>query len=464
MAYTIFHIPMGFRLYDRERNKVVSINEEEYRALYHIGLKDAGTNDREILRALQRKGYCCESTLTAIRHPFTDVAMSMLSEKVSDLVLQVTQNCNLRCSYCTFSGKYYNRGHTAMSMTNEMAFQAVDFLFLHSTGINEVTIGFYGGEPLLEFRLIQEVVNYVETQYPERSVKYNLTTNLTLLSDEMITYFTDKKFQIMISIDGPQEIQDKYRRFANGEGSFFTVAKNAKKLKETDNDYFGNCSTNTVASPNEDFERIREFLDTDGLFGELDSRLSTISDSGLKKEVQYNEEFYSVMQREQFKLFLSMVGELDSKKVSGVYSQHKTTLLKMYIALKTGGTKDTTESHPGGPCLPGAKKLFVDVFGNFYPCEKISENKIFQIGNLHDGFDKEKISNFLNVGQCTAEQCINCWAFMHCTTCAVAMVDGGELSESKRSTKCTEVLSSTLDIISDLETLLFYRCGFENDE
>ena len=117
-------------------------------------------------------------------------------------------------------------------MRVETALRAVDFFLERSSGVEEVTIGFYGGEPVLEFDLIKQVIDHVEKHYPARKVRYNFTTNLTLFTDEVIDYVLEKNIQIMISIDGPQPVQDKYRTFVNGKGSFATVTANVCWIRE----------------------------------------------------------------------------------------------------------------------------------------------------------------------------------------------------------------------------------------
>lgn len=102
-------------------------------------------------------------------------------------------------------------------MSLETALRAVDFFMERSSGVEEVTIGFYGGEPVLEFELIKQVVQHVESRYPARKVRFNFTTNLTLFTDEIMDYVLEKNIHIMISIDGPQAVQDKYRTSSTGK-------------------------------------------------------------------------------------------------------------------------------------------------------------------------------------------------------------------------------------------------------
>lgn len=463
MAYTIFRIPIGYRLYDREKNKVVPLHEEEYQALERIRRGEGTADDQAVLRRMQEKGFCCESTLEEIEHPATHTVQASLESKIQQMVLQVTQNCNLRCSYCAYSGKYYNRQHNNKRMSLDTALRAVDFLMEHSSGVDEVVLGFYGGEPVLEFDLIKKVVEYVESQYAGRKVRFNFTTNLTLFTDEIIDYILEKKIDIMISLDGPKKVQDKYRIFADGRGSYETVTANARRLRDKDPERFQRFSTNTVASPGEDYEGIRDFLDHDELFGPLHSMFTQVNESGLKEEVVYSDDYYRMVRREKFKVMLYMAGEISGDKVSRVFANEKSSILLTYRELTNGGTAGSRKGHPGGPCVPGLKRLFVDVDGNFYPCERIAEFERFQVGNLQTGFDLERVRDTINVGRYTKEECLRCWAFLFCGTCIASMADGAEPSRKKRLSRCPGIKADLKSRLSDLEVVKHYGYDFSEE-
>ena len=121
-------------------------------------------------------------------------------------------------------------------MSEEIALRAVDFFMERSSAVESPIIGFYGGEPFLEFGLIKKVVNYVNDAYADRNCGFNLTTNLTLLNDEIIKFVIKNNVNIMISIDGPEQIQNRNRVFESGKGSFDTVVEKAKKFKEANKD------------------------------------------------------------------------------------------------------------------------------------------------------------------------------------------------------------------------------------
>ena len=465
MAYTTFKLPIGYRLYDREQNKVVPLNQEEYESLERIQGGHATQEDEDLLKRFREKGFCQESELCEIEHPATPTLQAALQTQLRQIVLQVTQNCNLRCSYCAYSGSYFNRTHTNKRMRVETALRAVDFFLERSSGVEEVTIGFYGGEPVLEFDLIKQVISHVEEHYPARKVRYNFTTNLTLFTDEVIDYVLEKNIQIMISIDGPQPVQDKYRTFVNGKGSFATVTANARRIRERDPDYYKTCFTNTVASPGEDYESIREFLDHSELFGPLHSSFTQVNEVGLKEAVTYGDEYYRMVRREKFKMLLFTLGEIDSSQASRIFAQDRATLLHTNRELMGGGTLHSRKGHPGGPCVPGLHRFFVDVDGNFYPCERITEDAAFQVGNLDTGFDLEKVEKIINVGRCTKEECLTCWAFLHCGTCVANMVEETTATREARLRRCPQVRGGVIDKLSDVEMVKYYGFDFtEEDE
>jgi uncharacterized protein len=151
------------------------------------------------------------------------------------LTLELTQKCNLDCSYCIF-GNAYHRHHsrTLDSISLEIAELAIKYhLDKYQSGR---TITFYGGEPLLEFELLRHLVLYAE-QYCQDIGKdrpmFGLTTNGTLLNDEIIHFFVEHSFHVLISVDGDRESHDKYRLYkCSKQGSFDTIEKNLCRFIE----------------------------------------------------------------------------------------------------------------------------------------------------------------------------------------------------------------------------------------
>lgn len=149
---------------------------------------------------------------------------------ITTLVLNVAQDCNMRCSYCfAMAGTY---GKDARTMDRETAFRAVDFLLEHSGESQEVTLTFFGGEPLLNFDVIQATVKYAreEARKIGKVVDFSLTTNGTLLSEDRVRFFSDQRIGVTVSMDGPPEVHDRNRRLMGGQGSYRAVLPRALAL------------------------------------------------------------------------------------------------------------------------------------------------------------------------------------------------------------------------------------------
>lgn len=169
----LFCCSTGYYLYDVNTDAILKVTEETYSLL-----KDENGDNTQIEK-LKKSGYLKSTHVEHTEHPMTPFLESFYKSKIRALILQVTQNCNLRCDYCVYSGKYNTRVHSSKRMSFEMARQGIDFLLEHSYERKDIELGFYGGEPLLEFELIKKCVEYIEQKAPDRKIKYSMTTNAT---------------------------------------------------------------------------------------------------------------------------------------------------------------------------------------------------------------------------------------------------------------------------------------------
>lgn len=149
-----------YYLYDVNINAVVTIPYELYEFFSLWGKEDEKEITADIeedISFLMEQGFLTEKKkISSIKHYETDTLKDLYMYNMGNVILQVTQNCNLRCEYCVYSGSYINRVHTNKRMSFETAVKTIDFLAAHSLNCNEVSIGFYGGEPLLEIELIKK--------------------------------------------------------------------------------------------------------------------------------------------------------------------------------------------------------------------------------------------------------------------------------------------------------------------
>lgn len=332
-------------------------------------------------------------------------------------------------------------------MDFDVAKRCIDFLIENSSQSNIISIGFYGGEPLLRPDFIVQCVEYVKERAEGRKIYFHMTTNGTLLKGSIMNYLVENGVHLLISIDGPEEIHNKNRKFAsNGKGTFMVVMKNIAELEKKYHDYVKkNISFNAVLDGTTDFYCTNKF------FCEYknikDSRVSTslISNQYSKKVVKIKDKFLIDNNYERFKFLLYKLGKLDKSYASKLYEIEFVKYIESINKRKHFRNVSDKEHH-GGPCVPGLNRLFIDIEGTFYPCERVSElSEHMRIGNICDGFDLGKVERILNIGRLTEDLCRNCWAYRFCYLCA-AFADNADniegLSREKKLSNCAAVRRS----------------------
>ena len=223
-------------VYDADTNEIVRIGEvtyniiddyrvlsadeivEKYRALGEAAVRNSLAN----LDKLQSSDVLCdhgaELSVKAERAICQGEETSLgkiLETRRRLLTLELTQQCNLRCEYCCYGGHYPEfRNHGKQTMSLGTAKDAIRGFFDRCP--QPADICFYGGEPLLEFGLIEQIVSYAETLASQRGIKlrFNITTNGTLLTDDKIHFFVQHGFRVWISCDGDEGSHDQYRVFS----------------------------------------------------------------------------------------------------------------------------------------------------------------------------------------------------------------------------------------------------------
>lgn len=461
----LFKTPGGFYLYDVNKNSILNIKKSVYEYLKNS--KNDIFNeliDVEI-ESLKNNGYLSKKRISDNSHPVTDKLNYFLNSKLRMIILQLTQQCNLRCEYCTFSGKYLNRGHANKRMDFDTAKKGIDFLIDNSRDVDSVNIGFYGGEPLLEFDLMKKCIEYATTVAEGKNIRFNFTTNGTLLTKEIIEFLCTYDVNITISLDGPKDVHDKNRKFAyNGCGTFDRIMEKLEMIKKNYPDFFTNILFNIVLDKKGDFNCIDKFFTDYETVKESMLIASEQATNYEKTPVNATEEYNTKIRYEIFKLLLSKVNKLDDKYVSKLITSHYSTVKKI-SSIERIQTKELPErAHHAGPCIPGTQRLFVDVYGNLYPCEKASESsEIMGIGHIETGFDIERVKNLLNIGNLTAADCVNCWALRFCTICSASIDDTKGLSTEIKRSLCKRVRSTQEESFKDYCTLIEFGHSFEDN-
>lgn len=461
IVYKTYETYKGKYVYDRSTNQIIAINDNDYNALNKH--EENSTEFIDTINRLRKLGLMAENAIEIIKHPESKFLEYHLNHKTEKIILQMTQNCNLRCSYCTYSGNYENRTHSNKVMSEDIIYKCVDYLMSHSDEIEEVDIGFYGGEPLLQKADIIKCITYINNKYSHRNVSYSITTNGTLLDDDTINFLVHNNIYLTISLDGPKEIQDTNRRTVNGEGTFDKIMYNLKRIKSTYPEYYKKVLFNTVLTPNKDFDCINNFFSTEDILGKNSLMRGMVTATNSKTEIEFEENYYIVHKTETLKLLLWMLKRVRKDKVAQHYLQDEGKIKRLCKSLSEikGCFKI---SHPGGPCIPGERRLFVDVYGNFFPCEKVSETShVMKMGNVFDGVDIDRARRLLNIGELSSDECKSCWNFHFCGVCCSNADGHDDLSKKIKLEHCATMKESTLGYMKIYSLLKENKYDFDEE-
>ncbi|MBR6647455.1 MAG: radical SAM protein, partial [Clostridia bacterium] len=411
---------------------------------------------------MKERGFLSSKKVKEVKHPLTDKIEEHLDKKIERMTLQITQNCNFRCSYCPYSTSEFDntRTHSSRRMSEETAKKAIEFLADHSTDSEMVALSFYGGEPLLEFELIKRLIEYADELFLGRKVIYSMTTNGSLLNDEIISFFEEHELELTISLDGTQKLHDKHRKFAsNGQGTYAVIEKNLKHIYETHRDYFCNfMSINMVMDPRYSFKEFYDLQISDEMYRELYILTNVVDSEFSFEKPVYEDDFIINECTESFKALLAIIGKYPKEKVAkSIFEGQLAEKSKSERYVNKFRSMLSDKEAPAGACVPG-KKLFCDVNGIFHICEKTSEtSSALVLGNVDDGFDYDNIKKLLNIGKLTEEKCKNCFAFGLCNICAKHCDNNGELSAEKKMTACRQSQRDALDMINNY--IFYYEMG-----
>lgn len=332
-----------------------------------------------------------------------DLETSLKKMPMAQLILILTEDCNLRCKYCVFSEQYPNiKTYSNKVMDFETAKLAIDeYISLYNDKVKygyrkKPIISFYGGEPFLNFNVMKRVIDYCnDCNY---DVKYYATTNGTIMTDEIIDYITNNDFSITFSIDGHKEQHDRNRVFSNDVESFDKVYENISKLQQYKKakGIMQSISISCTYDDYSDFKKITDFFidNYDMLFpfyiifnkvSEFDTNYYSFCDEMHEKNLIKESKQESVdSYRELFEHFKN--DSLNYKEVK---------ILKFLFS-----SLNIINNRPkgamglwGGVCLP-SNKIAVAPDGNYYVCERV--NQKFKIGDIYSGLNLERCSDLFN--------------------------------------------------------------------
>ena len=317
-------------------------------------------------------------------------------------------------------------------MSWDVAQKGMDLLFDHCKDSSiPPGVTFYGGEPLLEFSLIERCIAYARERHP--AAFFTLTTNGLLLNRRIRSSLVKNNVFITVSLDGPAEIHDRYRRTKGGKPTFGTIWRNLAKLKEEAPEYFSGCVRfSTVLAPPVHQEMLREFFDQLG-------HIVVPSPLDLHR---MSDEWQVKPQTDQFMYLAQQFMDFCNRRLSGEKLDPSLNYavcslapgLRRIQARREGLYRDP---HRLGQCVVGVRKIFVSSSGSLYPCEKVEGGIDVEIGHVTSGVDLDKVDALMGRFRAVVEdRCGECWMRHMCTGCLMQTVHGGKFDSDKMDHTC----------------------------
>ena len=325
---------------------------------------------------------------------------------LTTMVLNVTNKCNLACTYCYEYGEDKivdtQYGDQPKFMAEETAKESVEFLLEESQGQELAHITFFGGETLLNFPVLQDTVAYARRRAAEegKRIEFSLTTNATLLRPEIIEWLADNQIGVTISIDGPKEVQDGLRVFHNGKGSYDVVEPKIKELlKRHKTRPIG--ARVTLTQKNMDVLSIFQHLTKDMGFWEVGLAPVTTQD---QRDYAITSEGKDKM-LEQFEILAQEWLECALKDEHHGFSNVKDTLEEIH--------KGVSKAYG---CGAGLGLMGVATDGDVSLCHRFAGSPEHTIGSISEGIDREKQEEFLVDHHIASKtDCHTCWARPICS-------------------------------------------------
>ncbi|MDE2663028.1 MAG: quinohemoprotein amine dehydrogenase maturation protein [Gemmatimonadota bacterium] len=325
---------------------------------------------------------------------------------LTTMVLNVTNKCNLACTYCYEYGEDKIVDTTCTDdpkfMGDETARESVEFLLKESGPIEVAHLTFFGGETLLNFPVLQDTVAYARRRAEEegKRLEFSLTTNATLLRPDIIEWLADNEIGVTVSIDGPKEMQDRMRVFHSGKGSYETVKPRIKELlKRHKTRPIG--ARVTLTRENLDIHRIYQHLTEEMGFWEVGFAPVTTS-SGRDYEIE--DEGYDRMLRQFGELARDWLEQAVENRHHG-FSNVKDTLEEIH--------KGVSKAYP---CGAGLGLMGVTTGGDVSLCHRFAYSNDHSFGTVAEGIDRERQKDFLEDHHIKNKtDCHTCWARPICS-------------------------------------------------
>jgi len=317
---------------------------------------------------------------------------------IKSICLHISHDCNMKCKYCFASQGAYHGQKTLMDF--ETGKKAIDFLLNESKNVKNLEVDFFGGEPLMNFETIKKIVEYarIEEKKLNKNIRFTITTNGVLLSDDKIDFINKEMSNVVLSLDGRKEINDNMRPLANDKGSYDLIVPKMKKLAKLrkHQQYY---VRGTYTRNNLDF--------CNDVLSIADEGFEQIS---VEPVVMENESEFAIKESDLEQIFNEydkLADELIQRKKDNKYFNFFHFMIDL----------------DDGPCIykkskgcgSGSEYISITPGGDIYPCHQFADEKDFKLGDIDNGITNQGVRNkFLRSPVLENESCKECWAKYFC--------------------------------------------------
>lgn len=319
---------------------------------------------------------------------------------VKSMCLHAAHDCNLRCKYCFAATGDFCMGERKL-LPYEVGKAAIDWLVAHSGKRVNLELDFFGGEPLMNFETVKKIVEYARSQEPvyHKKFRFTITTNGMLLTDDKIDFINREMSNVVLSIDGRKEVNDRMRPRVDGKGSYDKIIPMYKKLVDQrgEKEYY---VRGTYTKYNLDF--------SDDVFALLDAGFDQIS---VEPVIADAEEPYAITEADLPRIF-EEYERLMQKILDYEATGKKFNFFHFMLDLDQGPC--AIKRLRGCGC--GNEYVAITPDGDIYPCHQFVGEADYKMGNVDDGtFNREMKSDFAKTHIYSKPDCRNCWARFYCS-------------------------------------------------
>lgn len=374
---------------------------KEYSNENIIKMLSSKHDKKDIEEALNEINQLESKGLLYSKDPYENYTPSFENEPVvKALCLHISHDCNLRCKYCFASTGDFGGDRTMMS--KEVGISAIDFLLKNSKNRKNLEVDFFGGEPMINFDVVKEIVEYgiqKEKEY-DKNFRFTITTNGLTLNEDNMQYINENMYNIVLSIDGRKDVNDKMRVRIDGTGCYDDIMpkfKKVAKMRKQDNYYV----RGTFTSENLDFSNDVLHLADEG-FEQISIEPVVLEDGvGFELKEEHLPKAFSEYEKLAFEY---VKRRRDNRWFNFFHFMIDLSQGPCIIKRITG-------------CGAGHEYLAITPTGDIYPCHQFVGNEKFKMGNVkHGEIKNNKIqSYFENSNVYTKDECKKCWAKFYCS-------------------------------------------------